>query len=618
MAGRILQVVRTIGLIVLGVQLWLVAGRGLYGRDSHLLVLLACAAASVVVAWLGPRSFPRWAVLSPTARLLREPVAGVAVGFASVLYLVSTALHSGRTLAPSWGDDQAYMLQLRMLATGRLWTVAHPLADFFENCFILVKPVYASMYFPGAAMLYVPTIWLGLPPWVLPVLTAGAVVGLTYAVVAQAVGRREALLAAVMMVGIGAFRVESTIVASRLPLMLLGLVATWAFLRWWRDGRWRWFVVMGAAMGWAAVTRPLDAVCFAVPLVVGVASRLRANWAAWARAALIATVAAGPFLAVQGVFNHGVTGNWLYTPFRVYADQDLPNTHLGFHGYDPAVRPRTELAFKQSVYDEHVVKLLKNHRPDNLAHVWLEERLPATTASTLPHPLLAAFFPAGVAALWIGWPRRDRDRDGAPPDRVGALVIAGVLPMFVLAYAFYAFFLGSYPLMAAPAVVMMTAMAPRAIADAFPRAARFVYVFAGLSIVTLSLLQLPELNRFVYDQRAAMNFESVEAELAKLPRPAIVLIDAGPLPNDLFVFTYNTGVVNPDDAPLIRANDLGPRNRELFAYYATTQPARRVYRYAFKSRGPVYLGTVTELATGKRPATTTAPAPAPAGQPGGR
>ena len=42
---------------------------------------------------------------------------------------------------------------------------------------------------------------------------------------------------------------------------------------------------------------------------------------------------------------------------------------------------------------------------------------------------------------------------------------------------------------------------------------------------------------------------------------------------------YNTDVAWPDDATVIRAHDLGERNRELIGYYARVSPGRWVYLY---------------------------------------
>ena len=61
---------------------------------------------------------------------------------------------------------------------------------------------------------------------------------------------------------------------------------------------------------------------------------------------------------------------------------------------------------------------------------------------------------------------------------------------------------------------------------------------------------------------------------------------------------YNTETAWPDDAPIIRAHDLGNRNIEIFRYYAARQPQRTFYLF---DRGnladPLHrLGTAGELA----------------------
>jgi hypothetical protein len=60
---------------------------------------------------------------------------------------------------------------------------------------------------------------------------------------------------------------------------------------------------------------------------------------------------------------------------------------------------------------------------------------------------------------------------------------------------------------------------------------------------------------------------------------------------------YNTTVAWPDDAAVIRAHDLGDRNREILDYYARTQPERVFYRYdrASNTLSPP-LGTAKSLA----------------------
>jgi hypothetical protein len=97
----------------------------------------------------------------------------VAVG--SAAYFAFAANRQNRDFFPKTLDDQAYVIQARMLAQGKLWMPQHECADFFDSFHMLSRPKYASAYFPGTALLYAPLIWLGLPVWVGPVI--GAVAG---------------------------------------------------------------------------------------------------------------------------------------------------------------------------------------------------------------------------------------------------------------------------------------------------------------------------------------------------------------------------------------------------------------------------------------------------------
>jgi len=59
---------------------------------------------------------------------------------------------------------------------------------------------------------------------------------------------------------------------------------------------------------------------------------------------------------------------------------------------------------------------------------------------------------------------------------------------------------------------------------------------------------------------------------------------------------YNTTVAWPDDARIIRAQDLGEQNVKLFDYYGKFQPDREVFVFDEASRKFTRLGTAGELA----------------------
>jgi hypothetical protein len=159
----------------------------------------------------------------------------------------------------------------------------------------------------------------------MPVVAAGAVVGLLYRVVTELVDGAAGLLVALLMVSLSWYRMLSVLVFAQVPLLLMGLLLVWAWLRWRRrpDGAagvtarptpgqstrgderapprisssvgkpirgaagsqsspalprregWRnpfgagWALAIGAFAGWAAIVRPLDALCYAIPVGVG-------------------------------------------------------------------------------------------------------------------------------------------------------------------------------------------------------------------------------------------------------------------------------------------------------------------------------------------------------------
>ena len=137
------------GLLAVGVLLWIGvgAGRGI-GLARWVVIGLAVAISLVP---------PVTRIVFGLLEKIRHPSprtatrAAVVIALLAATYFVLTAVEQGRDLFPKTHDDQSYLLQMQMLARGRLWMPQHPLADFFDTFYVLVRPKYASMYFPGAA-----------------------------------------------------------------------------------------------------------------------------------------------------------------------------------------------------------------------------------------------------------------------------------------------------------------------------------------------------------------------------------------------------------------------------------------------------------------------------------
>ena len=183
---------------------------------------------------LSPRQSSRFAIL---------------IGIAASAYFALTAYLQDRDLFPKTHDDSSYMIQMRMLARGRLWMPAHPLADFFDSFYLIVRPVYASQYFPGTALMYVPTIWLHLPTWLMPVIAAGAVVALTYLIVCELIDGAAGAWRRLWVISLTWFRMLSILLMSQIPALLLGLLMIFGLMHWLQSRHSRWLLLIGVAAG---------------------------------------------------------------------------------------------------------------------------------------------------------------------------------------------------------------------------------------------------------------------------------------------------------------------------------------------------------------------------------
>ena len=220
------------GLLLIGILLWVFCLHAAWGTALQW-ELTAVVVIVGSVPWLR-RQIALWLdrIRDPSpAQRFRTAIA-VSIS-ASVLFLALAYVQDWDFIL-RYQDEHSYAIQVQMIARGHLWMPAIPrdVADFFTSFAIFTTPAYGSMYFPGTALMYAPTVWLHLPFWVLPVIAAGACVGLTYRLIAEIIDGVAALLAALMMTSLPAFRSLSLMLLSQTPMLLLGLLLVWAWLRW--------------------------------------------------------------------------------------------------------------------------------------------------------------------------------------------------------------------------------------------------------------------------------------------------------------------------------------------------------------------------------------------------
>jgi hypothetical protein len=342
-------------------------------------------------------------------------------------------------------------------------------------------------------------------------------------------------------------------------------------------------LLLGVFSGWAAITRPLDALVIAIPIGIDMLLQLWRERQATGLAKTAAVLIAGavPFLAIQVVFNIGVTGSWHHFPFDVAADRDYPGTSYGFHTYDPSRRPSSQLPQKQKSFDIFAVPAIKSHQPSTVFRSWFKRDLPAALQYGLPHPLFISLLPLSIAGLACARRR----------------VIWAMFPLWVCLYFFYTFALAHYVLIAVPSLIIAALLGSRQLRIGGPKIQHAIEIFAACAIVILSVARTPPFAVSRDQWMDSSELRRIDTALAQLEKtPAVVLFHFPPQGAAHVEPVYNITTAWPDDAEVIRAHDLGDRNVEIFRYYAQRQPERAFYRYDRGDGSLTFLGFARDLA----------------------
>jgi hypothetical protein len=587
-------------LLAVGVQAWIVLGRAQLGERRQLLAG-AVAVVLAILAWVMPGA--RAIVLAARNRVAQRSRRGkvttaIVIALISSAYLYGTARFQHRDFSPILHDEYSYLIGAKTIAGGHLWLPRHELSDFFETFHVITDRVYASKYGPGTAMFYAPAVWLHVPMWWVPLVLSGAAVALIYLLGTELFDGVAGLLAALILLSLGIFRRTSIMIMPQAPMLFLVLLAMLAFIYWRRKRGSGWMVLLGICVGWGAITRPVDALCMALPLVVAVLLELRQSCnRGRVKSIGLGLMAVLPFLLLQAVYDKGVTGHVTTLPWNYYGQLYDPYDAIGRAPIEPAVRPKTTLPQKVKLFEKFTVpahrELIGKSRMEavvdrtsrTLAGPPLEEQEKKRLIyGALPSPLLIALLPVGLLGL---------------VDRKRWVVWLALLPFLAL-YASYSFFFPHYAVAIVPAVVVNLLAAKAVLQGTWPAVAGPVGLVFTLGVAAAAVTALPELNSSRRDQWFdAPLLRTVDRDLAGIDRkPAIVLFKYDPERVVHEEPVYNIQTAWPDDATVIRANDLGAENARLFEYYAKKSPGRAVYRFDEGEEKLEYLGTVSELLKG--------------------
>jgi hypothetical protein len=403
-------------------------------------------------------------------------------------------------------------------------------------------------------------------------------------------------LAAILIVALQNFRALSVMAMSYLPMTLLVLLIAWAYLHWRRERRIGWAAVIGALMGWAAVTRPLDAVCFG--LSFGAAMLWDARRDGWRRqviGTLVLGACAAPFIGMQLVADRAVTGRWLRTPVQQYhmtyypgvdMSGQFPRIRPGKHPLPPGTPPQM-----QASYEKFLLPIIRRNETMRSP----AKRYSLTLEWGLCAPILSVLYLVGLVGL-VGDVRR-------------AAFVGGAL-LFPAAYLTF-LYTRHYPTVLAPGLALVVVLGVEQVRTAFPRAAAFVAVWLTLALMGLAVAASPEVTGVKDSTIRSPVMQAYNRAAKTIARPALVFFTYQKRVKHLWRHeqTHNIDSARIDDAPIVRARDMGKRNIKLINYYAARQPERTFYIFNQKTKQLTRLGKAAEIKAkaGATTRATTAP-----------
>jgi hypothetical protein len=457
-------------------------------------------------------------------------------------------------------DEASYHLQADIFAHLRWAAPAPPVPQFFEQPYVLVVPVTASMFPPGHTLLLSLGAMLHFPPLV-PLLNAAISAVLIVLIVRRITNVRVALVSWLVWLGTPLVLRYAPGYFSETTTTTMLLLSWWSLLKWRETRVLRWLVVVAMALAWGAITRPITMLAYGIP-VLAIVIRDASGLRLWRHAA-IAGAAGACVLAIIPLWSARTLGDARAIPLLRYTRDYIPFNKPGFTA--DTTPPRRALSpVMRSIYDD----FLAHHKRHTLANV---PRIAAARLVAITHDLwagaqllLVPFFVIGLYTM----PRALRFAAGG----------AVLLFLTYLTYAYDAPW-SLYYLELTPVVATITACG---IASAARRIRRHdvddvrarggADVALMLSAAVIAALALPSVSQWRARHREINGIRaSFEAALRSLPSArSVVFLRYAHRPHHVaLVFNY------PDlaERSVWVVHDLGARNAELLA----RAPGRAAY-----------------------------------------
>jgi hypothetical protein len=316
-------------------------------------------------------------------------------------------------------DETAYLFQAKLFEHGHWTAPSPPVPEFFEQYHLLLTPTYASKYWPGHSLLLAPAVGIGLPG-LAPLLLSGLAAVLLFSLARTLANGWVALFTWFLWTTSMSNLSFQTSYLSETSTAAFWLLGWWSFLLWRREGRFWPLLLVVISIAWGAITRPLSAIAYSLPLAP-VVLRTAVVRRQGRRLVLAATLGLA-ILAIVPVWSRSTTGGWWKTPYFLHTQMYFPFVHLGF-GEKPAVVERDlprdmktlelevrrvqaahQLALLPAILRDRLTQIAGNMWGGWRGSVWRGWRVPLSFLAIFGIALLPAegLFAFVTAALLIG------------------------------------------------------------------------------------------------------------------------------------------------------------------------------------------------------------------------
>jgi hypothetical protein len=228
---------------------------------------------------------------------------------------------------PHIHDEFSYLLMSNTLASQRISNPSPPLPEFFDTFHVLVRPVYASKYFPAQGLfLAIGEKLTGHPAvgvWLSSALACAAACWMLQAWIGPVWGLLGGLL---MMIQFGVYSYWSQTYWGGMVAALGGALFFGAVRRLWDKLSWRNAIFMAVGLIIVANSRPLEGLLAALPVSCLFLWRIwqQAQWkqaAFWRSLVLPGATVLLLGAAATGTYNRAITGSAWKPPYLLHEQQ---------------------------------------------------------------------------------------------------------------------------------------------------------------------------------------------------------------------------------------------------------------------------------------------------------